>query len=72
MILGDGAVFLERLILKKLCADLEVRFEEKNPLGFVETVSRVRSMVLVRESLFMAPDLNDGAVVTMKKGGAKV
>lgn len=72
VIFRDGAVFLERLILEKLCESLEVKFEEKNVVGFVEAISWVRSMVLLRESLFMVPDLNDVAIVTMKNGGVKV
>jgi len=31
-IFKDGAVFLERLILEKLCESLEVKFEKKMPL----------------------------------------
>ena len=67
----DGAVFLERLILDKLCESLEVKFEEKNVLNFDEAASKIRSMVLERESLLMVSDFGEVSVVKSKRGGEK-
>jgi len=65
-IFKDGASFLERVILEKLCENLGVKFEEKNVLGFVEAISKVRSMVLEKECSLMATDFRKE--VTVVKG----
>jgi len=52
LIFKDGTVFLERLILEKLCAGLGVDFDGNKPFDFVKTVSRIRSMVSEEEPLF--------------------
>ena len=63
---------MERLILEKLCEELEVKFEERNVLDFVEAVSKIRSMILEEESLLTVSDLGDEvAVVQGKSGGEK-
>jgi len=72
LIFGDGAVFLERLILEKLCEGFEIKFEEKGNLDFVEAILRVRSMVLEREYLLTVPSLREGVIVIEKgKEGEK-
>jgi hypothetical protein len=70
LIFKDGAIFLERLILDELCEGLEVKFEE-NVLNFDEAVSKIRSMVLERESLLMVSDFGEVSVVKSKRGGEK-
>lgn len=45
LIFKDGAVYLEKLILEKLCENLGVKFEGKHGFDFVDAVSKVRSMV---------------------------
>jgi len=71
LIFKDGAIFLERLILDELCEGLEVKFEEKNVLNFDEAVSKIRSMVLERESLLMVSDFGEVSAVKSKRGGEK-
>jgi hypothetical protein len=70
LIFKDGAIFLERLILDELCESLEVKFEE-NVLNFDEAVSKIRSMVLERESLLMVSDFGEVSAVKSKRGGEK-
>ncbi len=71
-IFRDGAVFLERLILERLCEELRVKFEEKYVFGFVEAVSRIRNMFSERESLLMVSDCGEEvSVVKRKRGGGK-
>ena len=72
LIFKDGAVFLERLILKKLCEDLKVRFEEKSTSDFVEAVSKIQSLVLENESALVALSFSDIASVESERGGEKV
>lgn len=71
-IFRDGAVFLERLILQRLCEELGVKFEEKYVFDFVEAVSKVRSMALGKEPLVMVSDFREEVtVVERKRGGGK-
>jgi hypothetical protein len=73
LIFKDGAVFLENLILEKLCDSLGVEFEENDTLGFVEAVSKVRNMVSERESLLAVSDFSEEvAVVKRERGGEKL
>jgi hypothetical protein len=51
LIFKDGASFLERLILRKLCDELKIAYEDVHDSGFVETVSRIRRMASDRETL---------------------
>jgi hypothetical protein len=71
LIFKDGAIFLERLILDELCEGLEIKFEEKNVLNFDEAVSKIRSIVLEKESLLMVSDFGEVSVVKSKRGGEK-
>ena len=68
LIFKGGAGFLERLILEKLCESFEIKFKEKNPLSFVEVISKVRGMVLERESLLAVSDFGEVAVVERERG----
>jgi hypothetical protein len=70
LIFKDGAVFLENLILEKLCDSLGVEFEENDALGFVEAISKVRNMVSERESLLAVSDFSEEvAAVKRERGG---
>jgi hypothetical protein len=68
LIFKGGAGFLERLILEKLCESFEIKFKEKNPLSFVEAISKVGGMVLERESLLAVSDFGEVAVVERERG----
>lgn len=46
LIFKDGAFFLERLIVEKLCENLGLEFDSIQYSDFVETIARVRAMVL--------------------------
>jgi hypothetical protein len=71
-IFRDGSVFLERLILEKLCEELGVEFEEKQAFDFVEAISKIRSMVL-EESLLTASGFGEEvAMVKRRSGGGKL
>jgi hypothetical protein len=70
LIFKSGAIFLERLILDELCEGLEVKFEE-NVLNFDEAVSKIRSIVLERESLLMVSDFGEVSAVKSEQGGEK-
>ena len=72
LIFKDGAVFLERLIVKKLCEDLGVKFEEKSASNFVEAVLKVQSLVLANESMLTVSSFSDIASVEGETGGEKV
>ena len=70
-IFKGGAVFLERLILRKLCEELGVKFEAGNVFDFVEVVSEVRSMALEKELLLIVSNFDEVTVVRRKSGGGK-
>lgn len=72
-IFKDGAICLERLMLKKLWGELGFKFEEKHGFDFVEAVSKVRSMASGKESLVTFSDFREeGSVVKSKRGGGKL
>lgn len=71
-IFRDGAVFLEKLILEKLCEELGVQFEEKNVFDFVEAVSKIRGVVLEREPFLAISGFEEVTVVKGKSGGEKL
>ena len=54
LIFKDGAVFLERLIVTKLCEELGVELEEKLAFDFVDSVSQIRNTVFDRETSFLS------------------
>lgn len=68
LIFKSGAVFLERLILERLCESFEIKFKEKNPPNLVEAISKVRGMVLQRESLLTFSDFGEVATVERERG----
>jgi hypothetical protein len=72
LIFKDGAVFLERLILKKLCEDLKVKFEEESTSDFVEAISKVQNLISENESVLMTPNFGNIATVETETGGEKV
>ena len=72
-IFRDGAVFLEKLILEKLCEELGVQFKEKYVFNFVEAVSKIRSMVLEKESFLAVSCFSEEVtMVKGKSGGEKL
>lgn len=71
-IFNNGAIFLERLILQKLCRELKFKYKEKSGFDFVKAVSKVRSMALEKESLVTALDFREEVIhVKRKRGGGK-
>jgi hypothetical protein len=73
LIFKDGAVFLEGLILEKLCDDLGVKFDRSHRSGFVETISRIRGIVSEGESPLMVSSFDEEVAVDKgKKGGERV
>lgn len=72
-IFKNGAVFLERVMLKKLWGELGFKFEEKHDFDFVVAVSKVRRMALGKESLVMVPVFREEVIaVKSKRGGGKL
>ena len=75
LIFKDGAVYLEKLILNKLCENLGVKFEGKSGFSFVDAVSKVRSMVSEGKSLLMVSDFTERVIVVknvLRKCMAKI
>lgn len=74
LIFKDGVVYLKRLLLKKLCKDLGVEFEERYVSDFARAVSKIKNMVSEDESfLVVASDFNEeGALVEKRRGGERV
>ena len=70
-IFRDGAVFLEKLVLEKLCEELGVKFEERYVFDFVEAVSKIRSMVLEKEPFLALSGLGEEATMVEGKSGGK-
>jgi len=74
LIFKDGVVYLKRLILKKLCEDLGVKFEESYVNDFVGAVSKLKGMVSEDESLvaMISGFHEEGALVKKRRGGERV
>jgi len=74
LIFKDGVMYLKRLVLKKLCEDLGVKFEESYVNDFAGAVSKLKSTVSEDESLvMMAPSFNEqDALVKKRRGGERV
>jgi hypothetical protein len=51
LIFKSGSVFLEKLILKKMCEELNVEFEEKETFDYVEAIAKITSTVLDENGL---------------------
>jgi hypothetical protein len=60
LIFKDGAVYLEKLILEKLCENLGVKIKEKDARDFVKTFLKIRNTVLEMDSLLIISDFNEG------------
>jgi len=72
LIFKSGAVFLEKLILEKLCEELGVKFGKKHGSNFIEAIFGIRRMALEKESLLMVSSfLEEITVVKRKHGGGK-
>lgn len=74
LIFKDGVVYLKRLILKKLCEDLRVKFEERYVNDFVRAVSKLKGMVSEDESLVtvVSDFIDERALVKKRRGGERV
>jgi hypothetical protein len=74
LIFKDGVVYLKRLVLKKLCEDLRVKFEESYVDDFVGAVSKLKGMFSEDKSLVtVVSGFNeDGALVKKRRGGERV
>jgi len=70
-IFRDGAVFLEKLVLEKLCEELGVKFEERYVFDFVEAVSKIRGLVLEKEPFLTLSGLEEKATIAEGKSGGK-
>jgi hypothetical protein len=51
LIFKSGSVFLEKLILKKMCEELNVEFEGKETFDYVEAIAKITSTVLDENEL---------------------
>ena len=56
-IFKNGAAFLEKLILRKLCEMLAVRTGGDDALDFVESISRIRS--IYSSSVILVPGFSE-------------
>lgn len=76
LIFKDGAFFLERLIVEKLCENLGLEFDSIQYSDFVETIARVRAMVLEGEFLSTVSCFDEEFAVAKRKkrgeGGLKL
>jgi len=68
-IFKGGAIFLERLMLKKLCEVLEVKFDEKDACDFSEAISKIRSMISEGEFVLTISDFSEEVAVDKRKRG---
>jgi hypothetical protein len=74
LIFKDGATYVERLVLGKLCEELEVKFEESHVSDFAKAVSEIEGMVSEEEPvLIMASNFDEeGAIAKKRRGGERV
>jgi hypothetical protein len=74
LIFKDGVIYLKKLVLKKLCEDLGVNFEESYVSDFAMAISKIKGMVSEDESLLMVASNFDeeGALVKKRSGGERV
>lgn len=72
MIFKDGTIFLERMILEKMCKELEVKFEEKANFDFVEAISEIRHAFSKREFSLAVPFIEkENVLANWKHRGGK-
>ena len=74
LIFKDGVVYLKRLVLKKLCEDLGVKFEESYVNDFAGAASKLKGMVSEDESLVtvVSDFIDERALVKKRRGGERV
>ncbi len=70
-IFKDGAFFLNRLILEKLCEDLGMKFRDEYVSNFVNSVSEMRKMFYEKESLLVTTNFNEVAAIETVEGGER-
>ncbi len=70
-IFKDGAFFLNRLILEKLCEDLGMKFRDEHVSNFVDSVSEMRKMFDEKESLLVTTNFNEVAAIETVEGGER-
>ena len=70
-IFKDGAFFLNRLILEKLCEDLGMKFRDECVSNFVNSVSEMRKMFYEKESLLVTTNFNEVAAIETVEGGER-
>lgn len=67
LIFKDGVIYLKKLVLKKLCEDLGVKFEESYVSDFAMAISKIKGVVSEGESLLMISGFNEESGL-VKKG----
>jgi hypothetical protein len=74
LIFKDGVIYLKKLVLKKLCEELGVKFEESYVSDFAMVISKIKGMVSEDESLLMGASNFDeeDALVKKRSGGERV
>ena len=74
LIFKDGVIYLKKLVLKKLCEDLGVKFEESYVSDFAMAISKIKGMVSEDESLLMVASNFDeeSGLVKKRSGGERV
>ncbi len=70
-IFKDGALFLNRLILEKLCEDLGIKFRDEYVPDFVNSVSEMRKMFDEKESPLVTTNFNEVAAIETVEGGER-
>jgi hypothetical protein len=70
-IFKDGALFLNRLILEKLCDNLNIKFRDEYASNFVDSISEIRKMFNEKESLLITTNFSEIAITETAKGGER-
>ena len=73
-IFKGGAIYVERLVLEKLCEELGVKFEESYVSDFAKAVCEIEGMISEEEPvLIMASNFDEeGALAKKRRGGERV
>jgi len=58
-IFKDGSIFLEKLILERLCKELRIKLDEDCSFDFAETIQIIRDMILENESKLTASTFDE-------------
>ena len=74
LIFKDGATYVERLVLEKLCEELGVKFEESYVFDFAKAVSEIEGIVSEEEHVLIMSSSSDeeGASAKKRGGGERV